>query len=135
MAYNRIDPPDLPDYTKRYGVSAGVLAGGVLFISGQPPVDRERRVVGTTFEEQTRVALDAFTRVLTDAGCTWDHVVKVTAVVLPEGFDAMEQYFGVLKEYLERYSSKRSLAHTYIVARSLVVEGVLIEIEGVAVKA
>lgn len=134
MSHTNINLEKLPDYATDYGVAGAVVAGDTLFISGQPPVDRERRIIGTNLEEQARVAFDSFTNTLTHAGFDWDDVVKVTAFITVDGREAMEIYFRVLKEYLSRHSSKDSVAHTYVVPRSLVFPEVLIEVEGVAVR-
>jgi 2-iminobutanoate/2-iminopropanoate deaminase len=124
----------LPDFATPYGVAAAVLAGDLIFISGQAPVNRQRQIVGTTLEAQTRVALDAFTVVLTEAQSSWDDVVKLTAFVTVDGVEAMETYFRVMNEYLAQHSKRSSVGHTYVVAKTLVFPEVLIEIEGVAVK-
>ena len=134
VSHNVINPADLPDTATGFGVAGGVVAGNILFISGQAPVDRELRIVGETLEEQTRVVFDAFTTVLDDAGFMWDDVAKINAFVSTETPDAVVEYCRLLKEYLGRYSSRDSVAHTYVVVQALALPGVLIEVEGVAVK-
>lgn len=127
-----INPGRLADTATDYGVAYGVVAGNVLNISGQAPVDRQLDIVGETFAEQTQVVFDSFTVTLEEAGFTWDDVVKINAFVSVEG--AVGEYCGILKEYLNRYSSKDSVAHTYVVVKALALPGVLIEIDGMAIK-
>jgi 2-iminobutanoate/2-iminopropanoate deaminase len=129
-----INLAELPDFASLYGVAGGVAAGDTLYISGQPPIDKDRRIVGDNLEEQARLAFDWFTKTLEAAGFDWDDVVKVTAFIMVDGVEAMETYFKVLKEYLTRYSSRDSVAHTYVVPRSLVYPEVLLEVEGIAVR-
>jgi len=59
--------------------SAGVAAGGWLFVSGQGPLDmRTGEVVRGFIEEETRLTLEHIGAVLAAAGCTFDDVVKCT---------------------------------------------------------
>lgn len=132
MTNRVINPGRLADTATDYGVAYGVVAGNVLSISGQAPVNRQLGIVGETFAEQTRVVFDSFTVTLEEAGFTWDDVVKINAFVSVE--DGVGEYCGILKEYLNRCSSKDSVAHTYVVVKALALPGVLIEIDGMAIK-
>lgn len=59
--------------------SAGVLADGWLYISGQGPLDMKTgKVVEGTIEEQTRLTLDHISKILNAAGASLDDVVKCT---------------------------------------------------------
>ncbi|MSO95743.1 MAG: RidA family protein [Thermoleophilia bacterium] len=134
MANRPINPPQLADTATDYGVAYGVVAGNILTISGQASVDRELNLVGETFVEQTRVVFDSFTVTLEEAGFAWDDVVKINAFVSVNEPEALGDYCAILKEYLRRYSSKESVGHTYVVVKALALPGVLIEIDGMAVK-
>jgi len=134
MANRIINPPQLADTATDYGVAYGAVAGNILVISGQAPVDRDMNIVGETFIEQTRLVFDSFTATLEAASFDWDDVVKINAFVSVEEPDAVGDYCAILKEYLRRYSSKESVGHTYVVVKALALPGVLIEIDGMAVK-
>ena len=123
MANRVINPPTLADTATDYGVAYGVVAGNILTISGQAPVDRDLHVVGETFIEQTRVVFDSFTATLEAASFGWDDVVKINAFVSVEEPEAIDDYCAILKEYLRRYSSKQSVGHTYVVVKALALPG------------
>jgi enamine deaminase RidA (YjgF/YER057c/UK114 family) len=130
-----VNPDALVETARDFGVAGGVRTGDTLFISGQAPVDKELRIVGETFSDQTRAVFDSFTVVLEEAGFTWDDVAKINAFVSVEESEAVMLYCTILKEYLHRYSSKEAVAHTYVVVKALALPGVLIEVEGIAVRA
>ena len=59
--------------------SAGVSLDGWLFISGQGPLDLATgEIVQGSIEEQTQLTLNHIGKVLNEAGCTFDDVVKCT---------------------------------------------------------
>lgn len=59
--------------------SQGVLAGDLLFLSGQLPIDPATgEIVATDIEGQTKQSLTNVKAILESAGCTMDHVVKTT---------------------------------------------------------
>jgi 2-iminobutanoate/2-iminopropanoate deaminase len=134
MPHTVINPRGLADTATDYGVAYGVVAGNVLVVSGQAPIDADLNVVGETLVEQTRVVFDSFTTVLDEAGFTWDDVVKLTAFVSVEEPEAVGEYCAILKEYLRKYSSHESVGHTYVVVKALALPGVLIELEGMAIR-
>ena len=60
--------------------SPGLVAGDLVFVSGQVPVDPATGgVIGSSVEEQTRAVLANVSRVLGYAGATLADVVSVTA--------------------------------------------------------
>ena len=134
MAHAVVNPTGLADTATDYGVAGGIVAGNILLVSGQAPVDQNLNVIGDTFEQQTRLVFESFSVVLSTAGFTWDDVVKINAFVSVEEPEAIEEYCAVLKEYLRRHSSMDSVGHTYVVVKALALPGVLIEIEGMAIK-
>ena len=133
MAHTLVNPSKLVDATG-FGVAGGVVAGDTLYVSGMAPVDLDLTIVGETFEEQTREVFDAFGIVLAEAAFTWNDVVKLNAFVAVEDPNALETYCGVLKEYLSKHSSRDSVAHTYVEVKALALPGVMIELEGVAIR-
>lgn len=59
--------------------SQGVLAGDLLFLSGQLPIDPATgEIVAADIEGQTKQSLTNVKAILESAGCTMDHVVKTT---------------------------------------------------------
>lgn len=59
--------------------SAGVLADGWLYVSGQGPLDLSTgRVVEGSIEEQTHLTLSHIGKVLEAGGCSFEDVVKCT---------------------------------------------------------
>ncbi len=75
----KINHPDRnPDFvTGAY--SDGVIAGGLLFVSGQASVDfKTSKFVLGTIEEETRRTLDNIKAIVEAAGASMEHVVKCT---------------------------------------------------------
>jgi 2-iminobutanoate/2-iminopropanoate deaminase len=73
--------------------SQAVVAGGLIFVSGQGPFDPlSGAIVGTTIEEQTRQALGNVRAILEAAGSSMDRVVNATFVLTrPEDFAGMNE--------------------------------------------
>jgi 2-iminobutanoate/2-iminopropanoate deaminase len=89
--------PVLPD-GRRIPLSAAVRAGDFLFVSGQVPVGPDGRIVSSGFEDQVHQVMRNISRVLADAGCTLQDVVKCTVWLDdPRNFvafnDVYRQYF------------------------------------------
>jgi 2-iminobutanoate/2-iminopropanoate deaminase len=62
--------------------SQAVVAGGLIFVSGQGPFDPATgAIVGTTIQEQTRQALTNVQAILEAAGSAMDRVVNATFVL------------------------------------------------------
>ncbi len=135
MGHRAINSPRLPNTESQFGVAGAILAGDTLFLSGQTPLDADFKVIGETFEEQTRAVFDAITAVLEEAAYTWDEMVKLTAFVNPPNREAIFVYCNILKEYLARYSSRTSIAHTYMLMGEMQVPDMMIEVDGIAVRA
>ena len=71
----------------RFPYSQAVVAGGLVFVSGQGPWDASGTIVGETIEEQTRQALTNIRAILEAAGSSLERVVNVTFVLAnPEDF-------------------------------------------------
>jgi 2-iminobutanoate/2-iminopropanoate deaminase len=56
--------------------SPGVVAGGLLFVSGQASVDAQGKIVSDTFEGEFRRSLDNVRKILHAAGCELSDVVQ-----------------------------------------------------------
>ncbi|HET7030787.1 MAG TPA: RidA family protein [Candidatus Limnocylindrales bacterium] len=61
--------------------SQAVVAGGLIFVSGQGPWDATGAVIGTTIEEQTRQALTNVRAILEAAGSSVEKIASVTFVL------------------------------------------------------
>lgn len=111
--------------------SHAVRMGPLLFVSGQLPIDRERRLVAPgDLRGQTRHVLENLTTVLAAAGASWQHVAKLTIFVV-----GMEQ-IGQVREAREAFYAEQRIeppASTAVGVTSLAIEGALIEIEAYAV--
>jgi len=63
--------------------SPAIVAGGMVYASGQGPLDPDTHaIVGTTIEEQTTVVLQNLQKVLKSAGADLNDCVKVTVHLL-----------------------------------------------------
>jgi len=73
--------------------SQAVVAGGLVFVAGQGPIDPATgQVVGETIQEQTRQALRNVQAILEAAGSSMDRVVNATFVLSqPEDFPGMNE--------------------------------------------
>ena len=134
MPHIAVNPRELVETASGFGVAAGMVAGDTLYISGMAPVDVDLSIVGENLEEQTRFCFDAFGSVLREAGFAWSDVVKINAFVADEDPEALGIYCGLLKEYLTTHAGREAVAHTYVTVSALALPGVLIEIEGVAIR-
>jgi len=75
--------------------SQAVRGGGLMFVSGQAPIDPATgQVVGTTIQEQTRQCLTNVRAVLTAAGSSFDKVVSATFILAEE-----EDFPGMNEEW------------------------------------
>lgn len=80
--------------------SQGVVAGGVLYASGQIPLDpKSGEIVAGGVAEQTRQVLENMKAVVTAAGADMSKVVKVTIYIVDM------QQFAVVNEIYGTYFS------------------------------
>jgi 2-iminobutanoate/2-iminopropanoate deaminase len=98
MAHVVVATGDAPAAVGPY--SQGVVAGGLVFCSGQIPLDPATgELIRGSVAEETRRCLENLAAVLAAARSSLDHVVKVTAFLtnmddFPEFNDAYAAYFG-----------------------------------------
>lgn len=107
--------------------SQSVLAGNILFISGQLPIDPETgRFAGNDIKSQTEQSLKNIENILKKIGCTMDSVVKTTVLLNDMGdFAKMNEVYA--KFFTKDYPARAA----YEVAR--LPKDALVEIEAVAV--
>lgn len=103
-----------------------VRAGDFVFVSGQVGKDENGAMCGGTIEQETRATLEAVQRVLAEAGCTLDDVVKVTTYL--EDARDFGRYNGVFKEFFP----EGRIARTTVEARAAI--STRVEIECIAYK-
>ena len=78
------------------GYSQAVMAGGLIFVSGQGPFDpKTGEVVGTTIQEQTGQCLRNIEAILRAAGSSLDKAVSATWILGEETeFAGMNEEWG-----------------------------------------
>lgn len=121
-----ISSPSAPKAVGPY--SQAVEAGGVLYISGQLPVNPADGTVPATIEEQTAQSLENIKAILSEAGYTLDDVVKSTVLL-----DSMDDFGAMNAVYAKYYTKDMPARVCYEVARLPL--GVKVEIDTIAVKA
>ena len=106
--------------------SQAVKAGGLVFVSGQLPIDPATGAFPATIEEQTRQSLENCKAVLAAAGAAMENVIKTTVFLSDmNNFAAMN---GVYATFFEGACPARSAVE---VAR--LPKDALVEIECIAV--
>ena len=108
--------------------SQAVEANGMLFISGQIPLDPATgKFVEGSIKEQTEQVFKNIYAILTAAGYTFDNVVKSTCLLA----DIAD--FSLMNEVYSRYYTKDFPARAAYAVKDLPM-GALIEIETIAMK-
>lgn len=108
--------------------SQAIEVNGMLFISGQIPINPETgNIVEGGIYEQTEQVMKNLEGILTEAGYTFDNVVKSTCLLSDmANFAAMNEVYG--KRFAQNPPARAAFA-----VRTLPKE-VLVEIEMIAVK-
>ena len=123
MTKKEIKHPDKRSHTGSY--SAGVVAGGFLFISGQGPLDlRTGEIIAGTIEEETLLTLSHVKKIAEAAGTSIDNIVKCT-VHLSSAAD-FPRYD---KAYAEFFKGTILPARTTV--QSVLLDGIKIEIDAI----
>ncbi|MBC8005353.1 MAG: RidA family protein [Verrucomicrobia bacterium] len=121
-----INTPDAPAAIGPY--SQAVEAGGMLFISGQIPLDpKTMKLVEGDIQEQTEQVLKNIEAILKEAGYTFKDVVKSTCLLSDmANFKAMNEVYA-------RYYSEDAPARAAYAVKDLPM-GAMIEIETIAAR-
>lgn len=117
--------------SRDYSYSQGVLIKGadeILYISGQVGINIEGEE--KSFQEQVDLAYLNLEKVLKSSGMTFDHVVKVTELVVGNSQERLKIVNSKKKEIFK----KMYPASLYIPVESLALKGMLFEIEAIAIK-
>lgn len=104
----------------------GNIAGGLLFASGQIPLDPETgEIVGSTIEEQTAQVMKNVAAILEAAGTDFDHVVKTTCFL-----NDMNDFAAFNAEYAKSFGEVRPARSAVAVEK--LPKGALAEVEVIA---
>ena len=104
----------------------GNIAGGLLFASGQIPLDPETgAIVGSTIEEQTAQVMKNVAAILEAAGTDFDHVVKTTCFL-----NDMNDFAAFNAEYAKSFGEVRPARSAVAVEK--LPKGALVEVEVIA---
>ena len=108
--------------------SQAVEANGMLFISGQVPIDPATgKIIEGEIKEQTEQVMKNIEAILLEAGYSFDDVIKSTCLLSDmENFAAMNEVYG------KYYPSNPPARAAYGVVKLPL--GVMIEIETIAYK-
>lgn len=108
--------------------SQAVEANGMLFISGQIPMNPETgKVVDGGIREQTRQVMKNISALLNEAGYTLSQVVKSTCLL-----SDMANFKAMNEVYAEYYKEEQPARAAFAVKELPL--GVMVEIETIAVK-
>lgn len=107
--------------------SQAVEANGMVFISGQLPINPETGLMPETVSEQTEQSMKNLQAILEAAGCTFDNVVKSTCYL------ADMSYFGEMNTVYAKYFSGDCPARAAFAVKELPKKA-LVEIEMIAAK-
>ena len=129
MPTQLLNPPVLYD-ASAFGMSQAVvdLGSGLVFVSGQVAWDVDAKVVGKTYAEQTKKALENLSVVLASAGASAAEVLSLRIYMRGEIADHLEACVPQLASY---FGAARP-ALTGIGVASLATPDTLVEIEVVA---
>ena len=107
--------------------SQAIEANGMLFISGQIPVDPATGNVADTIEAQTEQVLKNIGAILEEAGYTYANVVKTTCLLSDMA------NFKPMNEVYAKYFNENPPARAAFAVKALPM-GVMVEIESIAIK-
>ena len=108
--------------------SQAVEAAGMIFLSGQLPINPATGTMPEGIQAQTRQSFENIKAILAKAGCTVDHIVKTTV------FLADMSLFGAMNEVYAQQFDGAFPARSAFVVKELPKQA-LVEIEVIAVKA
>lgn len=107
--------------------SQGIISSGLIFTSGQLPIDPSTGELITDIKLATRTCLENVKAILEEAGSNLDNVIKVTVFVKDiNDFSTINEVYA---EYFPNHKPARSLVQV-----SELPKGGLIEIEAIATK-
>ena len=105
--------------------SPGIKFGGLLFVSGQGPFDKDGKVIPGDIRVQTKATLENFKRIMEAAGSSMDCVLQTT-VYLKD----LAEFPGMNETYSGFFSDPKP-ARTTVQAGDLLF-GMKVEVQGIA---
>ncbi len=130
MKIIRLNPPGSPT-PKNYHHAVSVEGGRTIYLAGQIAFDKDRNIVGgDDVVAQTRQALTNLRRNVEAAGASMADMVKINTYVV--NYD-QSQLQGIINVIGEFFPEGHQPTNTMLGIECLAVEGLLIEIEGIAV--
>ncbi|MGH9616830.1 MAG: RidA family protein [Acidobacteriaceae bacterium] len=123
MSKKAVKHPDKSAHTGAY--SAAVVCDGWLYVSGHASLDLTTgKAISGTIGEETRATLESIGKVLGEAGCTFDDVVKCTCYLA-----RIEDFSEFDKEYGKFFSGIRPARST---VQAGLGGGIKVEIDAIA---
>lgn len=87
--------------------SQAVICNGLLYISGQVPIDPETSlIIRSTIEKETDIVLNNIKGIVEDAGASMEDVLKVTCYLAD--MDDFERFNNVYKEFFKENPPART---------------------------
>jgi len=131
----RLMPPGHWDWHVPTPFSQGWRVGPLVFVGGQLSLDEQGAVIGAgDIEVQTRNVFENITKVLDDAGATWQDVVKLNTYYVFDGDPADAQAFWTkMTNVRMEYLPDPGPCGTGVRVDGLMYDGLLIEVEAIAV--
>ena len=120
--------PVMSEALEKAGIplSAAIVAGGFVFVSGTPPIDpKTGALVAGDIATQTEACLQGLKATLDAAGSSLEKVVKITV------YASNSAYYGTINEVYARHFPKEPPARTFVAVASWPME-FDIEIECIA---
>lgn len=107
--------------------SQAIEANGMLFISGQIPVNPATGNLAEGITDQTRQVMENISAILAEAGYTFENVVKCTCLL-----DNMDNFKPFNEVYGKYFTSEPPARAAFAVVKLPL--GVMVEVEAIAVK-
>mgnify|MGYP001225210098 FL=1 len=120
--------PTLPDGRPVVPISMATKAGGFIYVSGTPPINRETGEFELLdIKNQTRLSIENIKVILETAGSSLENILKVTIFCSNSG------YFSQINEIYREYFNTDAPARTFVTVGSWMMPFDL-EIECVAIE-
>ncbi len=133
MDKKRIMPEGFWDWPLPTTFSQGWRVGNLVFVGGQVSQTPDGRPLHPyDIEAQIGVVFDNIATVLAEAGCGLADIVKLNTYWVHDG-DDHDEFYKHMTEIRHRYLPDPGPAATAVRVAGLAVEGLLIEIEAIAV--